>query len=98
MYPKNSSTHTVDLTFTVTPGEIYHLAAVDLSAFSPDVQAVIARDSKLRPGVVADQDAFQEIATVLEQHHLSRGATLKTKVDHEHHLATITLIPPPSKH
>ena len=98
VYPKNSSTHTVDLTFTVTPGEIYHLAAVDLSAFSPDVQAAIARDSKLRPGVVADQDAFREIATVLEQHHLSRGATLKTKVDHEHHLATITLIPPPSKH
>jgi outer membrane protein assembly factor BamA len=98
VFPKDVSTHTVDLTFTVTPGEIYHLAAVDASAYPPEAQAAIARDSKLRPGVVADQDAIREIQQVLAQQHLSPGGRLSIKEDHEHHLATIIVTPSSSKH
>jgi outer membrane protein assembly factor BamA len=97
-FPKDVSTHTVDCTFTVTPGDLYHLAAVDVSAYPPDVQAAISRDSKLRPGVVADQDAIREIQQVLAQQHISTDPRLNITEDREHHLATITITPPSSRH
>ena len=95
---KDASTHTVNLTFTVTPGEIYHLAAVHASALSPDMQATIARDTRLHPGVVADQDAIRELMQILSQSHLGPSASVSIRGDHEHHLATITVAPPFSKH
>lgn len=97
-FPKDASTHTVDLTFTVTPGEIYHLAIVDASALSPEAQAAIARDSKLRPGVVADHEVTQEIMQILAQRPLMPSPSVRMKKDRDHQLLTITLVLPSSQH
>jgi outer membrane protein assembly factor BamA len=96
-FPKDASTHTVDVTFTVTPGEIYHLASIDASSLPPNVQAAIAKDSKLRPGVVADQEVTQEILQILAQRPLMPGASLRMKKDRDHQLVTIALVLPASR-
>jgi outer membrane protein assembly factor BamA len=99
IFPRNASTHTVDLTFTVTAGEIYHLASIDASALSPEAQAAIARDSKLRPGIVADQEVItQEIMQILAQRPLTPGPGIRMKKDREHQLVTITVVPPAPRH
>jgi outer membrane protein assembly factor BamA len=87
-FPKDPSTHTVDLTFTVISGEIYYLAAIDASRLPPSTQAAIAHDSKLVPGVVVDQDTLRAL-----QQRTGQGVRFNIQPDHEHHLAAIVVIP-----
>jgi outer membrane protein assembly factor BamA len=97
-YPKDASAHTVDVTFTVTPGEVYHLASVDASALPSDLQALIAHDPKLRPGLVADTAPTTELMQILAQKHLGTSTRVSAKLDHQQHLATVIVIALPSKH
>ncbi len=97
-FAKDASSHTVDLTFTVTPGEIYHLAIIDASALSSEAQAAIARDTKLRPGVAADHEVTQEIMQILAQRPLMPSPIVRMKKDLDHQLVTIILVPPSSHH
>ncbi|MGA7155825.1 MAG: POTRA domain-containing protein [Acidobacteriaceae bacterium] len=97
-FSKDASTHTIDLTFTVARGELFHLAAINASALPPNIQSAIARDAKLAPGVVADQNAMRELAQVLAQAHLSPNPNVSMTLDREHRLATITVRPSLSQH
>jgi len=90
-YPKNSATHTVDANFTVTQGELYHLSNVDASALSPALQATIAHDPKLAPGVPADQTATSEVAHILNDAHLLNSVRFTLRPDKTNHTASIVL-------
>jgi len=92
-YPKDANTHTVDLTFTVAPGDIYHLAAIDASRLSDSVQAAVAHDGKLGPGVVVDESTIHTL-----QQHLAPGSGVSIKKDQQHRLATLVATPPSTKH
>lgn len=87
-FPKDPATHTVDVTFAVNPGDIYHLAAIDASKLPSSVQAAISRDSKLSPGVVADQNITRELQQLLAQQHLASGIFVSIKPDRAKHVAT----------
>jgi outer membrane protein assembly factor BamA len=96
-YPKDTATHTVDANFTVTPGELYHLSNVDASALSPSLQAALAHDPKLAPGVPADQTATNEIAHILNDAHLLNSVRIVVLPNKTNHTASIALKPHAAK-
>ena len=88
--------HTAAYGVETRPGELYHLASVDASAAPPDVQAELAKDSRLSAGVAADQQVRRAIGDVLARHNLLKAFSLNQRPDRASHTVVLVLVPAPS--
>jgi len=96
-HPTDPTTHTADCTFSVTPGDIYHLAGISVSTLPPNLQAAFANNPKLAPGVIADDTVLQEISRILNSRQASHVVSIGIKADHSKHLAVVVLKPSAAK-
>jgi len=89
---KDNSTHTVSYAFTVAPGEIYRLAAMDASALSPTMQREIQGSAALQPGVIVDQQFRKALLSiVVSQFGVTKSLHEGQAFDETHHTVSLTL-------
>jgi outer membrane protein assembly factor BamA len=85
--------HTTSYAISMTPGEIYHLVAVDTSAAPVELQNAVAHDSHLTPGTVADAHVQVDIRDILRKLNMTRSIVISQRQDHNAHTLTIVLRP-----
>jgi outer membrane protein assembly factor BamA len=94
---KDIAAHTIAYSFTITPGELYHLASIDASALTPQQQQAFASSFHPAPNSIVNKQLRTAIAQTLGQLHIA-PIGLMTKGDRASHTATIVLKPSPSTH
>ena len=90
---QDRSAHTTAYSFTILPGEIYHLEALYTSALTPAQQGAFANDVHLETGAVVDLALRQDVQRGIQDLHLPHAARLVMTTDRTHHTATISIKP-----
>jgi len=70
---KDLLTYAVDLSATVTPGEVYHVAGLHLQAQPPVSEADLAKAANIKPGDVASLAAQRLALSEMQQVYASQG-------------------------
>jgi len=88
---KVASNHTVNYSFTFSPGPQYHLASIDASELPTELQQEFATLWHVTPGVVIDKDFQTNLRETLEKLHTRMGIFVAVKRDPEAHNVVIIL-------
>jgi hypothetical protein len=89
---KDSATHRIGYTFTMVPGEQYHVASVQASGFTPDQQAELERSFHVAPNAIFDKAFFTQIGA-LNQRRAFEGTRIQANMveDDTQHTVAVTL-------
>jgi outer membrane protein assembly factor BamA len=82
--------HTAEYTVTMSAGELYHLAGIDASALPADLQAALAQDKRLSPGVPAEASVGEALAH--DAHDLYPGRVLAMTEQRNRQAHTVTYV------
>jgi outer membrane protein assembly factor BamA len=85
--------HTASYTFAIVPGDIYHLASVDISALTPEQQAAFTNSFHTAPGAIADISVNRDIAKAVFGMNGSKSITISMNIDNANHTVKIVLKP-----
>jgi outer membrane protein assembly factor BamA len=90
---KNNTAHTMAYTFSITLGEIYHLASIDTSSLTPTQQQNVLRSVHVTPGTVVDKNLIDSIIRSLRDPNARQ--TLRVAMTHNRadHTAKIAIKP-----
>lgn len=88
---KNISNHTVNYSFTFSPGRQFHLASLDASELPTELQQEFAGLWHATPGVVVDKDFLVNLRETLQKLHTRMGIFVATQRDAEAHTVAIIL-------
>lgn len=88
---KNGSNHTVEYSFTFSPGAQYHLAAVDASALPAELQQEFASVWHVAPGALVDKDFQANLRETLKGLHTRMGILVGARDDPASHTVVIVL-------
>jgi hypothetical protein len=88
----NPPAHTVTYTFTLSPGALYHLSTIDASQASPEIQAAIARDSRLKPGVVIGRPVLDAITDDIHKYDPQKKQKLSTNIKRDTATSTAAIV------
>lgn len=91
--PRDPSTHAVDCTFTVTPGEIYHVAHLDTSALPAAQASALAAAFHVSPGTIANQDFEHALFAALTAIHAERSTRINLHRNPADHTVIVLLKP-----
>lgn len=89
---RDTTAHTASYRFEVSPGPVYHFAALNISALTPVQQKVFLLRFAIKTGSVADQSVTAAITQSLLSAGLS-GAVLLEKKNRANHTVTYTVQP-----
>jgi outer membrane protein assembly factor BamA len=93
---KNATDRTLAYDVAITPGEIYHFAAVDTSALTPGQQAAFAKDFHATPGVIADASLRNNIFHAMQSAGLLHTVSFAMTGNRADHTVTYSLKPAPA--
>jgi outer membrane protein assembly factor BamA len=79
----NPPAHSVAYTFRINSGPLYHLSGIDASKATPDIQTALAKDSRLKPGVVLDQSVSDAISEDIHKYDPQKKQRLVTRIHRE---------------
>lgn len=85
------SNHTVNYSFTFTPGPQYHLAGVDTSALPLELQQEFAAAWHIAPGALADMAFRTALLKTIQELHTRSGIFIAGKRDASAHTVLIAL-------
>lgn len=85
------SNHTVNYTFTFSPGTQYRLAAIDTSALPLDLQHEFAASWHVAPGALTDKSFQTTLRQTVQQLHTRSGIFVGGKRDPAAHTVVIAL-------
>ncbi|HEX5283934.1 MAG TPA: POTRA domain-containing protein [Bryocella sp.] len=88
---KNASNGTVAYSFTFSPGAQFHLASIDASDLSPDLQQEFTALWHGMPGALVDKNFQTNLRQTLEKLHTHYGVFVGAKSDPEAHTVVIVL-------
>lgn len=88
---KVPSNHTVNYSFTFSPGAQYRLAAIDTSALPSDLQREFASLWRIAPGALVDKTLQTTLRQTVRQLHTTSGIVLVAKPNLIAHTVTIAL-------
>ncbi|HZQ42006.1 MAG TPA: hypothetical protein VFA99_02075 [Acidobacteriaceae bacterium] len=88
---KDPSVHTVACTFTIVPGEQFHLASVDTTALPPAAQAQLAKLWHPAPGALVDRSFQVALFDALRQLPPSIHVTAQHSLNAANHTDTVSL-------
>lgn len=88
---KNVSNHTVNYSFTFSPGAPFHLASIDASAFPTELQQEFSSLWHVAPGALVDRDFQTNLRDTLEKLHTNMGVLVGAKRDPIAHTVVIML-------
>ena len=88
---KDLSNHTVNYSFTFSPGAQFHLASIDTSALTPELQQEFSSLWHVAPGALVDQDFQTNLRETLEKLHTHMGILVAAKRDPAAHTVVIML-------
>ena len=88
---KNVSNHTVNYSFTFSPGAQFHLASIDVSALPPELQQEFSSLWHVAPGALIDKDFQTNLRDTLEKLHTHMGILVAAKRDPAAHTVIIML-------
>lgn len=91
--PRDPATHTVDCTFSVVPGELYHYARVDVSALPAAQASAFTRVWTLQPGATAGDTVSVALLTALRAIDATKTIRPQTRRDRDDHTVTVVLTP-----
>ncbi|MGC9199400.1 MAG: hypothetical protein ACP5E5_10760 [Acidobacteriaceae bacterium] len=84
--------YAVDLTATVQPGALFHLASLDVSALPAEEQTALARDVPTTPDTVDNEQLWSAIGHALSQFG-NAHFHLVAKKDQGNHTVTLQILP-----
>jgi outer membrane protein assembly factor BamA len=90
---KDSANHTIDYSFTFSPGAQFHLASVNTSALPPDVQQEFAGLWHIAPGTLADRALFDNLRATVGKLHTRLGIVVNIQPDTTAHTVVLALQP-----
>jgi outer membrane protein assembly factor BamA len=90
---KDSTAHTVTYDIATIPGELYHYARIDTSAFTPEQQSAFTKAFHIAPGVAADKALVRAIFHATAEMHPPKAPTLSLELDRSAHTVIYTLRP-----
>ena len=88
---KNVSNHTVDYSFTFSPGAQFHLASVDASALPTELQQEFSSLWHVAPGALVDKDFQANLRETLQKLHTRMGIFVAAERDPAAHTVVIIL-------
>jgi outer membrane protein assembly factor BamA len=90
---KDSAAHRVGYTLTPVPGELYHVASVQTSGFTPDQQAEFERTFHVEPNAIFDSNFSMHVG-MLNQQRAFAGTRIQMRPaqDRNQHTVAVTLI------
>jgi outer membrane protein assembly factor BamA len=88
---KNLSNHTVDYSFTFSPGAQFHLASVDASALPTELQQEFASLWRGAPGALVDKNFQTNLRDTLEKLHAHMAIAVAARRDPDAHTVVIIL-------
>jgi outer membrane protein assembly factor BamA len=88
---KNVSNHTVNYSFTFSPGAQFHLASIDASALPTELQQEFSSLWHVAPGALVDKDFQASLRDTLEKLHTHMGILVAAKRDPADHTVVILL-------
>ena len=88
---KNVSNHTVNYSFTFSPGAQFHLASIDASALPTELQQEFSSLWHFAPGALVDKSFQDSLRDTLEKLHTRMGILVGAKHDADAHTVTIVL-------
>jgi outer membrane protein assembly factor BamA len=90
---KDSAAHTVSYDVTIAPGDIYHFAGIDVSAFTPAQQAGFHKAFHVAPGAVAGKELMTAIRNAALDAHLGNSLRMEQRANRANHTVAILLKP-----
>lgn len=88
---KKISNHTVDYSFTFSPGEQFHFASLDASALPTELQQELSGLWHVAPGAVVDKDFLVNLRDALQKLHTRMGVFVAAQRDPASHTVIIIL-------
>ncbi len=88
---KNVSNHTVNYSFSFSPGVQFHLASIDASALSPELQQEFSSLWHVAPGALVDKPFQDNLRSTLEKLHTRMGIYVAAKRNPDGHTVVIML-------
>ena len=88
---KKNSNHTVDYSFTFSPGAQYHLASIDASALPTDLQQEFSTLWHIAPGTIVDEAFQANLRETLQKLHTRMGILVGAKRNPDAHSVIIIL-------
>ena len=88
---KNVSNHTVNYSFTFSPGAPFRLASIDASAFPTELQQEFSSLWHVAPGALVDKSLQTNLRNTLEKLHTHMGVLVGAKRDPIAHTVVIML-------
>ena len=90
---RNASNHTANYSFTFSPGAQFHLASIDASALTTELQEEFTSLWHVAPGAVVDKSLENNLRDTLQKLHTRMGIFVAAKRDPEAHTVVILLQP-----
>jgi outer membrane protein assembly factor BamA len=90
---KNISNHTVNYSFTFSPGAQFHLASIDASALPTELQQEFAGLWHAAPGALVDKSFQDNLRNTLEKLHTRIAIAVSARRDPDAHTVVIILQP-----
>lgn len=90
---RNASNHTVNYSFTFSPGPQFRLASIDASELSTELQQEFSSLWHVTPGAVVDKTLQDNLRDTLQKLHTRMGIFVAAKRDPEAHTVVILLQP-----
>jgi outer membrane protein assembly factor BamA len=90
---KDSAAHRIGYTLTPVPGDLYHVASVKTSGFTPDQQAEFERSFRVEPNAIFDSKFGMQIG-MLNQQRAFAGTRIQPRMtqDRNQHTVVVTLV------
>ena len=88
---KNVSNHTVNYSFSFSPGVQFRLASIDASALPPDLQQEFSTLWHVAPGALVDKPFQDNLRSTLEKLHTRMGIFVAAKRNPDGHTVVIML-------
>jgi len=90
---KDQAAHRIGYTLTPVPGDLYHVASVQTSGFTPDQQAEFERTFRVETNAIFDSNFLMHIG-MLNQQRAFGGTRIQPRIaeDRNQHTVAVTLI------
>lgn len=90
---KDQTAHTAAYRITVVPGEVYHVASVNTSGFSPEQQKEFERSFHVDPGAVAGREVVRAVMELNRKKEFQgTKIRLNERRDRQQHTVALTLV------
>jgi outer membrane protein assembly factor BamA len=88
---RNASNHTIDYSFTFSPGAQFHLASIDASALPTELQQEFSTVWHVAPGALVDKPLRDNLRDTLQKLHTRMGIVVAARRDPDAHTVVIIL-------